>query len=263
MIVAGGDDERHQDGEREPEDGEQHEQRDRERDRLALEQVLLEDRVEIGLDRRRPADERLRSGGPADGLAHAGRRLLRLRELERRADRAEDDVAPRRLERLRAAAFDGCRASRRAPPRVRPSSPGPPSRPRWKTTRNEPSSRWPNRSASRERTSSESVPGVVNSFESSLLRPELSAPPVSSTAAHSPTKSQRCRSTNLVQPSIPREVLPAGRPSPRSSGRLAPLHRRGVARRPRTRRRRRTRVPPRAAGGSVESAPRVESYVAG
>ena len=115
---------------------------------------------------------------------------------------------------LRAAAFDGRRATHERRFECAPSSPDPSRRPRWKTTRNEPSSRWPNRSASTERTSSESVPGVVNSFESSLLRPELSTPPVSSTAAHSPTKSQRCRSTNLVQPSIPREVLPAGRPSP-------------------------------------------------
>ncbi len=71
-----------------------------------------------------------------------------------------------------------------------------------KTTRNEPSSRCPKRCWNSVRTSSESVPGVVNSFESSLLSPVLSAPPVSRIAIQIPTTSQRCRSTSLVQRSI-------------------------------------------------------------
>ena len=71
-----------------------------------------------------------------------------------------------------------------------------------KTTRNEPSSRWPNRCSRVARTSSESVPGTVNSFESSLLRSALSAPPVRRIAIQTPTTSQRCRSTSLVHRSF-------------------------------------------------------------
>ena len=117
-IVARGEEERDEDRER-PEDEDEDEQRDRNRDvELADLQVLVEDRVEIVLDRRLAADEHLGARDLARGGAHVVRVALRVGRLEVRDDRRGDDV---RRDGLHERDLRGRQLARtRARPRPRP-----------------------------------------------------------------------------------------------------------------------------------------------
>ena len=142
---------------------------------LALLQVLVEDRVEVVLDRRRAGDvglrRRRRMAERAQELVGV---LLRVREVERRDDVAVEDMRP-----------PGTSGSR-LPGRHRP---GGAVETRWsralsagsfesgtrKTTVNAPSLRSPKCSSSIVRTRSESVPGTVNVFDEQRARASPSA----------------------------------------------------------------------------------------
>ncbi len=91
---------RDRDREREPEHREQDDQSDRQRDRLALLQIVVEDRVEVVLDRGRAGDVRPSPGRMAERAQELVRVPLRLREVERRDHVPVQDVGAGRHERF-------------------------------------------------------------------------------------------------------------------------------------------------------------------
>ena len=219
MIVQAAKIERDRHGGREPEDREQHEEGDRKGDlELPVPEVVVEDGVEVVLDRRRAGDVDLRHPrGVTDGTEHRVGVALCMRERQGRVDVAVDHRRASghagEVEPLRGSARDhgGGAPDGGGEVRAQPSGLRRARLPRSSNTIvNAPSERSPNFASSTFRTCSESVPGTEKVFERIAESFVLAKPPARKTTIHAPRITRRCRMTKRVHPATTTRYLRAG-----------------------------------------------------